>query len=75
MSEPLYVVAPSLIAFEQWCGKQDPHAPLPRVRFVSNVRMLEGLDQANILFLSGWMKRADWRQIYNRALSLGGARS
>jgi hypothetical protein len=72
MNRTLYVVARNHRAFEDWCWKQSPNEDLSGVKFVASVKTLAFETQgARFLFLTGWMERADWRQIYNRAIALG----
>jgi hypothetical protein len=66
-----WVIAPSFLAYEAWCGR---HGILPgsgTTRYVRDANDLRGLRNVHIVCTVNWQSRSDWRELYNEALKAG----
>lgn len=67
----VYVVAHNYPDYRMWCERHGVQPTGARHVYVSGAHRLRGLVNAEILFVSGWRDRPDWREVYELACIVG----
>ena len=69
--ECIWVIAPSFLAYEAWCGRHGIPPGSGQARFVRGIEDLRGRRNLKIVCAVNWRSRPDWRALYNEALKAG----
>jgi hypothetical protein len=69
--DAVYIVTRSHQDYREWCEHRGVEPTGGRHVYVSGVHRLRGLRDAEILFVSGWQERSDWRKVYEIACIVG----